>query len=194
MLPIGLNMCTPGDQELISLAKRRYSLVRWMKLHFIKFNRIYKKYIQYQEVFGDTWRNLLQHVETWKLETWFLNVVLYLLFSLYFSFVFFSQHYLYWVFKRLPIIYRNKSKKRNNNQNNNGFSILSRVSPNYFTIVHGSKTKNVQFTQNKEIKYQTKGNYFRTLQRITDNYASPPVWYQQYLRCGIRGTSGVVSN
>ncbi|XP_076155871.1 ryanodine receptor 3 [Alosa pseudoharengus] len=26
MLPIGLNMCTPGDQELISLAKNRYSL------------------------------------------------------------------------------------------------------------------------------------------------------------------------
>ncbi|KAK7904971.1 hypothetical protein WMY93_017578 [Mugilogobius chulae] len=26
MLPIGLNMCTPGDQELISLAKTRYSL------------------------------------------------------------------------------------------------------------------------------------------------------------------------
>uniref|UniRef100_H3CF57 Ryanodine receptor 3 n=1 Tax=Tetraodon nigroviridis TaxID=99883 RepID=H3CF57_TETNG len=26
MLPIGLNMCTPGDQELISLAKKRYSL------------------------------------------------------------------------------------------------------------------------------------------------------------------------
>ncbi|KAJ8356249.1 hypothetical protein SKAU_G00190430 [Synaphobranchus kaupii] len=26
MLPIGLNMCTPGDQELISLAKVRYSL------------------------------------------------------------------------------------------------------------------------------------------------------------------------
>uniref|UniRef100_A0A667YZJ8 Ryanodine receptor 3 n=1 Tax=Myripristis murdjan TaxID=586833 RepID=A0A667YZJ8_9TELE len=26
MLPIGLNMCTPGDQELISLAKMRYSL------------------------------------------------------------------------------------------------------------------------------------------------------------------------
>ncbi|NWH28947.1 RYR3 protein, partial [Grus americana] len=25
MLPIGLNMCTPGDQELISLAKTRYS-------------------------------------------------------------------------------------------------------------------------------------------------------------------------
>lgn len=28
MLPIGLNMCTPGDQELISLAKARYLLVR----------------------------------------------------------------------------------------------------------------------------------------------------------------------
>lgn len=28
MLPIGLNMCTPGDQELISLAKMRYLLVR----------------------------------------------------------------------------------------------------------------------------------------------------------------------
>ena len=28
MLPIGLNMCTPGDQELISLAKTRYGLVR----------------------------------------------------------------------------------------------------------------------------------------------------------------------
>lgn len=28
MLPIGLNMCTPGDQELISLAKTRYLLVR----------------------------------------------------------------------------------------------------------------------------------------------------------------------
>lgn len=27
MLPIGLNMCTPGDQELISLAKKRYNLV-----------------------------------------------------------------------------------------------------------------------------------------------------------------------
>ena len=27
MLPIGLNMCTPGDQELISLAKSRYSYV-----------------------------------------------------------------------------------------------------------------------------------------------------------------------
>lgn len=27
LLPIGLNMCTPGDQELISLAKIRYSLV-----------------------------------------------------------------------------------------------------------------------------------------------------------------------
>uniref|UniRef100_A0AAV2JG69 Uncharacterized protein n=1 Tax=Knipowitschia caucasica TaxID=637954 RepID=A0AAV2JG69_KNICA len=26
MLPIGLNMCTPGDQELISLAKTRYLL------------------------------------------------------------------------------------------------------------------------------------------------------------------------
>ncbi|XP_029705798.1 ryanodine receptor 3 isoform X15 [Takifugu rubripes] len=26
MLPIGLNMCTPGDQELISVAKKRYSL------------------------------------------------------------------------------------------------------------------------------------------------------------------------
>lgn len=28
MLPIGLNMCTPGDQELITLAKTRYLLVR----------------------------------------------------------------------------------------------------------------------------------------------------------------------
>lgn len=28
MLPIGLNMCTPGDQELISLSKTRYLLVR----------------------------------------------------------------------------------------------------------------------------------------------------------------------
>lgn len=28
MLPIGLNMCTPGDQELISLAKIRYLMVR----------------------------------------------------------------------------------------------------------------------------------------------------------------------
>lgn len=28
MLPIGLNMCTPGDQELISLAKTRYLMVR----------------------------------------------------------------------------------------------------------------------------------------------------------------------
>lgn len=27
LLPIGLNMCTAGDQELISLAKIRYSLV-----------------------------------------------------------------------------------------------------------------------------------------------------------------------
>uniref|UniRef100_A0A8C9X603 Ryanodine receptor 3 n=1 Tax=Sander lucioperca TaxID=283035 RepID=A0A8C9X603_SANLU len=27
LLPVGLNMCTPGDQELISLAKIRYSLV-----------------------------------------------------------------------------------------------------------------------------------------------------------------------
>lgn len=27
MLPIGLNMCTPGDQELISLAKARYGAV-----------------------------------------------------------------------------------------------------------------------------------------------------------------------
>lgn len=30
LLPIGLNMCTPGDQELISLAKIRYSLVRYI--------------------------------------------------------------------------------------------------------------------------------------------------------------------
>lgn len=31
MLPIGLNMCSPTDQELISLAKSRYALVgtRW---------------------------------------------------------------------------------------------------------------------------------------------------------------------
>lgn len=28
MLPIGLNMCTPGDQELILLAKMRYGLVQ----------------------------------------------------------------------------------------------------------------------------------------------------------------------
>lgn len=27
MLPIGLNMCSPADQELINLAKIRYSLV-----------------------------------------------------------------------------------------------------------------------------------------------------------------------
>lgn len=27
MLPIGLNMCTPGDQELIMLAKTRHGLV-----------------------------------------------------------------------------------------------------------------------------------------------------------------------
>lgn len=27
MLPIGLNMCSPTDQELISLAKSRYALV-----------------------------------------------------------------------------------------------------------------------------------------------------------------------
>ncbi|NXN94608.1 RYR1 protein, partial [Rhinopomastus cyanomelas] len=26
MLPIGLNMCSPSDQELISLAKSRYAL------------------------------------------------------------------------------------------------------------------------------------------------------------------------
>lgn len=29
MLPIGLNMCSPADQELINLAKTRYSLVVW---------------------------------------------------------------------------------------------------------------------------------------------------------------------
>lgn len=28
MLPIGLNMCSPTDQELINLAKIRYALVR----------------------------------------------------------------------------------------------------------------------------------------------------------------------
>ena len=27
MLPIGLNMCSPADQELINMAKIRYSLV-----------------------------------------------------------------------------------------------------------------------------------------------------------------------
>ncbi|NXX75491.1 RYR1 protein, partial [Urocolius indicus] len=26
MLPVGLNMCSPGDQELIALAKGRYAL------------------------------------------------------------------------------------------------------------------------------------------------------------------------
>lgn len=34
MLPIGLNMCTPGDQELISLAKIRYSLVTNFLFYF----------------------------------------------------------------------------------------------------------------------------------------------------------------
>lgn len=29
LLPIGLNMCSPADQELINLAKIRYSLVYW---------------------------------------------------------------------------------------------------------------------------------------------------------------------
>lgn len=28
LLPIGLNMCSPADQELINLAKIRYSLVK----------------------------------------------------------------------------------------------------------------------------------------------------------------------
>uniref|UniRef100_A0A3Q3H386 Ryanodine receptor 1a (skeletal) n=1 Tax=Kryptolebias marmoratus TaxID=37003 RepID=A0A3Q3H386_KRYMA len=32
MLPIGLNMCSPADQELINLAKIRYSLVVWFYL------------------------------------------------------------------------------------------------------------------------------------------------------------------
>ena len=27
LLPIGLNICAPGDQELIALAKNRFSLV-----------------------------------------------------------------------------------------------------------------------------------------------------------------------
>lgn len=35
MLPIGLNMCTPGDQELISLAKKRYNLVSYQKRYSI---------------------------------------------------------------------------------------------------------------------------------------------------------------
>uniref|UniRef100_A0A452HQS8 Uncharacterized protein n=1 Tax=Gopherus agassizii TaxID=38772 RepID=A0A452HQS8_9SAUR len=39
MLPIGLNMCTPGDQELISLAKIRYSHV---SLHFTIIFKIVK--------------------------------------------------------------------------------------------------------------------------------------------------------
>lgn len=33
MLPIGLNMCSPADQELINLAKIRYSLVPFMILN-----------------------------------------------------------------------------------------------------------------------------------------------------------------
>lgn len=35
MLPIGLNMCSPADQELINLAKIRYSLVifKYFKKH-----------------------------------------------------------------------------------------------------------------------------------------------------------------
>lgn len=32
LLPIGLNICAPGDQELIALAKNRFSLVRLLFL------------------------------------------------------------------------------------------------------------------------------------------------------------------
>lgn len=32
MLPIGLNMCSPADQELINLAKTRYALVEYLQL------------------------------------------------------------------------------------------------------------------------------------------------------------------
>uniref|UniRef100_A0A673MWT3 Ryanodine receptor 3 n=1 Tax=Sinocyclocheilus rhinocerous TaxID=307959 RepID=A0A673MWT3_9TELE len=36
MLPIGLNMCTPGDQELILLAKMRYGLVQGSRVSGVK--------------------------------------------------------------------------------------------------------------------------------------------------------------
>ena len=29
LLPVGLNICAPGDQELIGLAKNRFSQVEW---------------------------------------------------------------------------------------------------------------------------------------------------------------------
>lgn len=35
MLPIGLNMCSPADQELINLAKIRYSLVDFFYLNLL---------------------------------------------------------------------------------------------------------------------------------------------------------------
>lgn len=30
LLPIGLNICAPGDQELIALAKNRFSMVSFL--------------------------------------------------------------------------------------------------------------------------------------------------------------------
>ncbi len=39
MLPIGLNMCTPGDQELILLAKTRYGLVQGSRGSGVKGQR-----------------------------------------------------------------------------------------------------------------------------------------------------------
>jgi len=30
MLPVGLNICAPGDQELIALAKNRFTQVCWI--------------------------------------------------------------------------------------------------------------------------------------------------------------------
>lgn len=51
MLPIGLNMCSPADQELINLAKIRYSLVVFFS-HFELGSSKHLKYDLYYVIHG----------------------------------------------------------------------------------------------------------------------------------------------
>lgn len=43
LLPIGLNICAPGDQELIALAKTRFSMVGELRLLFVS-SKVWGKY------------------------------------------------------------------------------------------------------------------------------------------------------
>lgn len=65
MLPIGLNMCTPGDQELISLAKMRYLLVRRARIpsHYCLSKTPPKDHLWFCDPQKDTDEEVKDHIQ-----------------------------------------------------------------------------------------------------------------------------------